>query len=241
MAVADSRIAPLTTHQTSILLDLFPTGVVAAARRTGDDPSTLLPEEFALSARFSEKRRAEFTSGRLCAREAMRHLGLDDVALLRSEHRGPRWPTGIVGSITHTREYCAAVVADARRFAGIGVDAEITTRLTREIWRLVFTSSEIERLSRLPESHRDGVAAVIFSAKEAFYKCQSPITGMWIDFLEVMVDVLPLDRSGVGEFKLSIRSERVRPAFSVGSFAGMYRFLDDFCIAGISMKYGLTR
>ncbi|MGX9147748.1 hypothetical protein [Mesorhizobium sp. 128a] len=50
---------------------------------------------------MSLRRRREFGWGRHHAREALRHLGFAPVAIL-SRDRAPLWPSGVVGSISHS-------------------------------------------------------------------------------------------------------------------------------------------
>src|SRR5437763_335927 len=79
----------------------------------------LYPEERACIARAVPKRRAEFATGRVCARQALERLGVAVGPLLPHPDRSPAWPPGIVGSISHTDGYCAVAVAEATRALGI--------------------------------------------------------------------------------------------------------------------------
>src|SRR5258706_16095138 len=45
-----------------------------------------------------------------------------------------------------------------------------------ELWRSICTPSETAWLGSLPDSERLAAATLIFSAKEAFYKCQFALT-----------------------------------------------------------------
>src|ERR1700761_3617241 len=85
---------------------------LASADLFGDAPDvTLFPDEEALLGRAVEKRRREFAAGRGCARRALAALGLPPAPLLPGEGGAPRWPDGVVGSITHCAGYAAAAVA----------------------------------------------------------------------------------------------------------------------------------
>src|SRR5690242_8343874 len=82
---------------------------------------TELPEpdsaEGQLLGRAAPERQLEFRAGRHCARLAMGLLGAAG-PVLRAPDRSPVWPSGIVGSIAHTRTrnrgFCGAAVARAR-------------------------------------------------------------------------------------------------------------------------------
>jgi 4'-phosphopantetheinyl transferase EntD len=174
------------------LARLFPAGAVAVELTGSGDPATLVAAEMAACSGYSTKRLMEFAAGRMCARRALRELGYDGVTLLANADRTPRWPAGSVGSITHTDGYCAAVVGDAARFRGVGVDAELVGRVTVDTWRLLFTSVDLEQLAAAGGAgERARLATIIFSAKEAFYKCQYALTGAWVDFHDVAVRVEP--------------------------------------------------
>ncbi|MBN1173619.1 MAG: 4'-phosphopantetheinyl transferase, partial [Micromonosporaceae bacterium] len=82
--------------------------LVASAELFHDPPDArMLPEEAPLVARAVPRRRAEFTTGRHCARLALASLGVEPAAILAGPDRAPRWPAGIVGTITHCDGYRA--------------------------------------------------------------------------------------------------------------------------------------
>ena len=89
------------------------------------DASLLYPEEAVSVAKAVPKRVGEFAAGRLCARRALAEFGITGVPLTMAPDRAPVWPESMVGSITHTRGLCAAVVAERRRFASLGIDVEV--------------------------------------------------------------------------------------------------------------------
>jgi len=142
-------------------------------------------------ARCAEKRIQDFAAGRACAHRALRELGIHDFSLLAGEHREPLWPAGIVGSITHTRGYGAAVVARQSDLKSVGLDCEVIDSVDEDLWSRICTPPEIERLEQLPPIERGRQAALIFAAKEAFYKCQFPLTRAWVGFEDVVIE--PLD------------------------------------------------
>lgn len=136
-----------------------------------------------------EKRRREFAAGRQCARSALRQCAVVDFALLNGSDRCPIWPEGIVGSITHADGMAAAVVAPDHRFASVGLDAERRDRVGEDLWSRLFVPAELEWLGNLEVTRRPGAAALLFSAKEALYKCQYPLTRRWLDFHDVRLKV----------------------------------------------------
>jgi len=100
---------------------------VAAAESVGPEAEPirkLFPAEEAVVRTAGPRRRAEFTVGRRCAREALAGLGLPVAPVLAGRAGEPLWPAGVTGSITHCPGYRACAVARAADVAGIGIDAE---------------------------------------------------------------------------------------------------------------------
>lgn len=167
---------------------LLPPGVAVFETRAPDTAPPLLPEERQHVANAVPKRVREFRAGRACARAALKQLGIEGFALRPGERREPLWPPGVVGSITHTLGYAAAAAARTCSVRAVGIDAELSTSVERSFWGGIATSSELERLATLAEPAATAAASVLFSAKEAFYKCQFPLTGEWLDFLDVRIE-----------------------------------------------------
>jgi 4'-phosphopantetheinyl transferase EntD len=153
-------------------------------------PEALLhPTEATQVSKAIGKRRQDFAGGRLCARRALAELDIFDFPLLSDKNRAPLWPEQAVGSITHTRGYCAAVGARRAHYDGIGIDVERRDRLDRRLEPRICTNEERSWLATLPDSERADMATVLFSAKEAFYKCQYCVTGAWLGFHDVALTV----------------------------------------------------
>jgi 4'-phosphopantetheinyl transferase EntD len=142
----------------------------------------LYPEERAALANAVEKRRAEFGTARVCARKALARLGYAPMPLVPNKDRSPIWPAGVVGSITHTRGYCGVVVAKDSALVSVGVDAEQDKLLTPDLIEMICTAGERRGLFE-----RDAV--LYFAAKEAFYKCQYPLTQKYLGFQDVELDL----------------------------------------------------
>jgi len=145
-------------------------GIFGAQMEDAGQPVLLAPEEEALVAKAAPKRRREFALGRCCARKALAALGHDNAVIGRRDNGAPLWPDRVVGSITHTSGYAAALVADARRFSGIGVDAERVGGVTPNLWPRLFDAAERDYLESLDEAGRKLTATLFFCAKEACYK-----------------------------------------------------------------------
>jgi 4'-phosphopantetheinyl transferase EntD len=157
----------------------------------GDPPeAALLPAEEALVARAVDKRRRDFTTGRHCARLALAQLGIDPYPVLAGPAGEPRWPAGVVGSITHCAGYRAAAVAWAADVATVGIDAEPHEPLPEGVLDVVALPNERARLRELARTSPGATCwdRVLFCAKEAVYKAWYPHAQRMLDFDQARVD-----------------------------------------------------
>jgi len=188
-------------HPSVAIEGLFDVPVAATELVGAGDPSALIGDEVERAVSMGDKRQREFAAGRTCARLAMHRLGCDGEAQVTSSGRAPRWPEGLVGSISHTRGYCAAVVARTVDTGGahLGLDVEHLGRIKPNLWRRIFVAAERDDLERRAASadadrangvpDADTAATTIFSVKEALYKAQFPITESWVGFEDVRVEL----------------------------------------------------
>lgn len=151
---------------------------VVSVESYGDDSrdvAPLYPEEATAVAGSVEKRRREFAAVRACARSAMTALGLPPQPVLPGERGAPRWPEGVVGSMTHCEGYRAAALARTSDLAALGIDAEPHRPLPDGVLDLVSSSAECSRLRSLVAAN-PGVQCdrLLFSAKESVYKAWFP-------------------------------------------------------------------
>ncbi|MFD6091105.1 4'-phosphopantetheinyl transferase [Oerskovia sp. NPDC060338] len=141
-------------------------------------------------------RREEFASVRACARLALARLGVGAVPILPCgsgpmwARRAPRWPSGIVGSMTHTTGYAAAAVASDDTIASVGLDAEVNASLPDEVCEYIIRPDERSQLVRLGESgHAVAWERLLFSVKEAVFKAWFPVAKSWLGFDECRVEL----------------------------------------------------
>lgn len=170
-------------YPASILPDSV--AVVSLDRPSGDE--TLHPSEQRHVASAIPSRQAEFGATRWCARQALVDLGLPPVAITADASRAPVWPDGVVGSITHTMGCYAAAVARRDDLLGIGIDAEAGSQIEERTASAISSEGERARLLGLGEE-RQRCLALLFSAKESFFKMYNPLTGSLLDFLDVEVE-----------------------------------------------------
>lgn len=163
-------------------------GVVVAEDTVFELPFELSASECLRMRDASSKRRREFAAGRHLAALACQGLGQGRPALPPDRRGAPQWPAGAVGSITHCDSWAAAAVAESGVVLAIGIDVEPASPLPAGLDRLVFAPSEHRTLTvghswAIPDDR------VLFSVKEAIYKAWHPLTGMWLDFTDVLVDL----------------------------------------------------
>ena len=219
---------------------LFAPGVVAAALHGPGDVTQLLPAEADSLGRASPQRAAEYAAGRECARLALAHLGITGFAVLPAPDRRPVWPAGVVGSITHTRGLCAAVVAPRSVFRGLGVDTEIIGNVHADLWPRICVPAEISWLESLPLAHRAAAAALVFAAKEAFYKGQSPLTDEWLKFADLAVQVTDFELAAGLTAPAVVQIIPMRPLRLAGivnpPYFGRFRLSAEAVSAGVAFS-----
>jgi 4'-phosphopantetheinyl transferase EntD len=219
----------------SELLALFPPGVAGAELFRLEQAEPLFAEERAGLARAAPRRLREFAAGRHCAREALAALGEPRAPLPRLADREPAWPPGIVGSITHSRDYCAAVVARRATCAGLGFDAEEWGRVRRDLWRRIATPAELAWL-RAQADAGERWASVLFSAKEAFYKAQHAPSRSFLGFQDAAFHPAP-----EGAFEIALLRDVPGVGRAGDRFAGRHAACARRCYTGIALRAANAR
>ncbi len=167
--------------------------VIALGRVDATYPE-LLPSERLLTEGTNRARTREISAGRSLARLAMEALGQEPGEVLAAENGSPKWPDELCGSISHSSQFAVAAIAPRANFESIGIDIDDGRSLENSLGDVV-TENELSALQvRWPTAARDVLARIAFSAKEAIYKCQAPVTGnTGLGFLDIE---LALDCSG---------------------------------------------
>ncbi len=182
----------MLTSQPPLVLPagFFPKGVVWATGYTGDPHLPLYPEEAAHQAQMGLGRRTEFALGRSLARAVLAQLSIQHFPLLIDTASGSAiWPQGVVGAITHSKGFALVAAAPVSLMNGLGVDMELLGRLRSILWSRILTPVDLAWLKTQPVPQQADLATLIFSAKEAFYKYQYPLTGRWLGLLDVSMRV----------------------------------------------------
>jgi len=168
---------------------ILPPRIVAAVDTKGELRVELAPSEAVVIRRAVDRRRGEFITARACARMALARLGHSPEPIPSGPAGEPRWPPGIVGSITHCDGYRAAAVARADQVGALAIDAEPNRPLPPGVLAAIAAPEERSRLLR----YRVEAAAVcwdrlLFSAKEAVFKLWFPLTGERLGFADASIE-----------------------------------------------------
>ncbi|EKO3512202.1 4'-phosphopantetheinyl transferase superfamily protein [Vibrio fluvialis] len=132
------------------------------------------------------KRQAEFLAGRVAACDALQAAGVTPQMLAVGEHRAPRWPQGVVGSISHNENLALAVAqrvdsdVDAL-LLGVDVESRIDERSLPAIQSTIATAQEAAILERVSLNVAQCVTT-LFSAKESLFKALYSRVGQYLDF-----------------------------------------------------------
>ncbi len=175
-----------------VLQNPFPESCCFSADKNGIQLTGVHPLEIEIGNSFlSASRRAEFFSGRRCAHAAMKEAGFPGLPILRDYDRSPLWPLNILGSISHGASLAAAIIRKPhQQMIGLGIDIEDLSRDVRsDITRYTLTPREIERWGE-GAGQLSREARIIFSVKEAIYKCFFPVHRITLGFQDAeIVDI----------------------------------------------------
>jgi 4'-phosphopantetheinyl transferase EntD len=175
--------APVTVSIES----LFPGCAAAICNRIATVHADPDPEEIAGMEQAVAKRRREFVAGRICARQALDRLGVPTGPLRKLPDGAIAWPEGTVGSVSHSGIWSGAAVVRLSDAAGIGLDIENAARMGQNLWRRILTPAERAWLDQRPPAETRQWATLIFSAKEALYKCIAALLAGRIGFMDAVI------------------------------------------------------
>jgi 4'-phosphopantetheinyl transferase EntD len=214
------------------LAELFGSQVIAESAPPTLVSEQLYPEERDYIARAVATRQAQFGTARVCARRALARLGIAPCSLVPTPDRAPVWPAGIRGSIAHTREQCAVVVSAAQRIGGLGLDLESDAPVKAGLESVICTSQELAWLAQFDERTRDRLVPLVFCAKEAFYKCQYPLTGSRLGFTEVELRI----DADAGTFSVADLSPQVPQRNRMLQITGRFRRLPQLIVTAALLE-----
>ena len=206
---------------------LFPDTVVVATEDPAKPATGLFPIEESAVARAIDKRQREFAAGRRAARRAFAEFGLTDPEIAQGSDRAPIWPPGFTGSLSHCDGACIAAVARQAEIRSLGVDIEPHLPIEEPLWRSILVSREQDWIRAQPPDRQGILVKLIFSAKEAAYKCQFPASQTVFGFSGFCVD-LDLDAQA---YNATFR-DAVEPFAKGDQVSGRFAITDDFILTG---------
>lgn len=158
---------------------LLPETVAVAVTDPQADQPPLLPGE---AVRGIPSRQREFAAGRAAARRCMADLGLPPQPVPAGDDRAPLWPPGLSGSITHSATACLAALTRAPMLLGLDIEPDVP--LEKSLHSLILR----------PEERDSPDPLLLFSAKEAAYKAQYPLTRQLFGFEVLQIAITAPDR-----------------------------------------------
>ncbi len=173
------------------------------------------------------KRKLHYFLGRACVAQALEQLGHPRVQIETNPDRSPKWPSGILGAVTHTDRLVMTAVTASTHFLGIGIDSEEMSRTTpiEEIAK-TFADEHEKQLIHHANLPLKTWLFLIFSAKESLFKALYPIKGEYFGFESARVVSISPDQKmelpSSGSF--CIQLTQPKNGFPQGTvFKGLYQ------------------
>lgn len=135
-----------------------------------------------------QRRQSEYAAGRTLARELLTYWD-ESSDVPSAKDRSPNWPTGFAGSISHSNHWVWVAVAQNELIRSIGIDTEqiVDPRTRYQTQAEIATDAEWALTKSLGLSAQ-AEFTLLFSAKEAFYKCLYPIHKQYFNFKQAVVE-----------------------------------------------------
>ncbi len=127
------------------------------------------------------------------------------------------------------------MVAPKESLRSLGIDCEIAGRVGPELWRGICTPGETAWLRSLPDAQQLRAATLIFSAKEAFYKCQFAATQERLGFQDAAVE-MPEWGEPRGVFHIRATRHIALDRLAAMPLEGRYLFHEAFVTAGMALR-----
>ena len=175
-----------------------------------------------------DKRRREYLAGRISAGRALRRLLGPEASkgeIVGDDDDVPRWPEGVVGSISHGAGFGFAAVAADDRYRGLGVDVErvVSARQAGRLGARVLNEGEMS----LRQGGAGGLTeaemfTLVFSAKESAYKALFPGYRQVLGFSDVELERRKAGDGGARCGELRLRARLASESGAVRRLVGWY-------------------
>ncbi|PTV59193.1 hypothetical protein DBL04_00540 [Acinetobacter seifertii] len=126
-------------------------------------------------------RQIEFFAGRLLAKRALEELGSFQTDVLVGTHREPLWPSGFVGSISHSQNIiCVLILKSNNLLVGMDIEHQIASEQCESLSD-VLSHNELNLLAQSGLSKVESFT-LGFSVKETLFKAVFPKVKRYLDF-----------------------------------------------------------
>lgn len=190
------------------------------------DPAALFQVEQAQIARAVAHRQREYAAVRQLARRILADFGVGSVAIPNGRDRAPRFPSGVVGSFSHSQTLALAALARSSDVVALGCDVEPRLPLPEGVAERTLSTSERARLAGQPQ----WLDRLMFSAKEAAYKAQYRLSGAFLDFDAMVVNIDTCDARFTAELRID-----AGPFRTGHRFAGRFELSDGLIITAVTI------
>jgi 4'-phosphopantetheinyl transferase EntD len=208
---------------------LFEGSAVVAAVPEAID-AAIFGDELTAVEGVAPGRRIQFIAGRTCARQALQRLDVPPTIIGRAESGAPLWPPSWVGSIAHCKGCAVAVAGPAARWLGFGIDVEPAEPLPEDAASIALTADERRQLEAMPDGYARWSRA-LFCAKECVHKLLNPLSGAWLEFDEVSIELpIAFDRPTIA-FQVRPLSAQARAACDGLQLRGQLAFSRGYRVA----------
>lgn len=145
-----------------------------------------------LPAAATPQRRLEYLASRAAAHALLRAQGCAIAEVTSAADRAPRWPAGFTGSITHSPTLACVVVRPAAQCRSLGIDAQdlLDPRSADDVAMRCLRPGELQGSGQVTAMSQREQLTLLFSAKEAFFKCVYPLVGRPFGYLDAQVHAL---------------------------------------------------
>ena len=153
---------------------LLPNSCRLVSGKLSDYQNELSSIELQYIEGYGIPRKNEFRAGRSIAKEAANFLGIKLLSISKDDNGCPLWPAPIVGSISHKAGFCGALLGKSDTYSSIGLDIEFVEHLEENVWKTFTSPYELEQAT-VCNMEASLFANILFSVKEAFFKCLYPL------------------------------------------------------------------
>lgn len=181
-----------------------------------------------------DKRRAEYFAGRYLAAKAFAEFGLQGFDLHSDKTRGPIWPEGFIGSISHTDNFACCVLALADDYLALGIDAQawIPAASATKLARRILSPAELAVLDIAQVPLTEGLS-LAFSAKESIYKAFHPHVRRFFGYREAELRAIDLDTR---QMSFALSAELQQHPNCPQTVSVDYCTLDDGILSAVMLK-----